>query len=278
MPDIAEIDEECHGGQNIHIPILFDDGVEWILRLNGYDRAHPPFGVLEYKRRSGVATMMALQTVTNLVPRVYSWGIGKLSKTKGMSVDDGRTDSIDPRCLYIVSDKKPGRACEAVFEFTKDEEEIPQATKLKFIEDYADFCVRVSNLSYDSMGSLDLDGDTIKIGPMIDQYGGSNVTAPYFPGPFKSMRDRYIAHIDRVLSATRKGLMGKKRPLLVYLAHLVARDLVMNDAEMAKEDEKFYIRQPDALAGQFLVQDGGITAVLDWELYVLPICCDSVLM
>lgn len=72
--------------------------------------------------------------------------------------------------------------------------------------------------------------------------------------------------------------MGKKRPLLVYLAHLVARDLVMNDAEMAKEDEKFYIRQPDALAGQFLVQDGGITAVLDWELYVLPICCDSVLM
>ena len=222
--------------------------------------------------------MMALQTVTNLVPRVYSWGIGKLSKTKGMSVNDGRTDSIDPRCLYIFSDKKPGRACEAVFEFTKDEEEIPQATKLKFIEDYADFCVRVSNLSYDSMGSLDLDGDAIKIGPMIDLYGGSNVTAPYFPGPFKSMRDRYIAHIDRVLSATRKGLMGRKRPLLVYLAHLVARDLVMNDAEMAKEDEKFYIRQPDALAGQFLVQDGGITAVLDWELYVLPICCDSVLM
>lgn len=143
---------------------------------------------------------------------------------------------------------------------------------MKFIEGYADFCVQVSDLSYDSIGSLDFDGDDIKVGPMIDLYGVSKITAPYFPGPFKNMRDRYIAQIDRVLSATRKGLMGQHRPLLIYLAHLVARDLVMNDPEMGKEEEKSYIRQPDALPGQFLVQDGSITAVLDWELHVLFAC------
>jgi hypothetical protein len=268
MPDITEIDEECHGGLNIHIPILFDDGVEWMLRLNGYDRDHPPFEVLEYKRRSEVATMMALQSVTDLVPKVYGWGVGKLSKTNGESPGDDETDSLDPRCLYIFSDKKPGRTCEGVFEFDQDQEAIPQATKLKFIEDYAEFCIQVSNLSYDSIGSLDLDGNKIKVGPMVELYGVSSTTAPYFPGPFKSMRDRYVAQIDRVLSATRKGLMGQNRPLLVYLAHLVARDLVMNDPEMGKEEGEFYIRQPDALAGQFLVKDGSITAVLDWELYV----------
>lgn len=92
MPDITEIDEECHGGLNIHIPISFDDGVEWMLRLNGYDRDHPPFGVLEYKRRSEVATMMALQSVTGLTPRVHGWGVGKLSKTKGQSLDGNKSD------------------------------------------------------------------------------------------------------------------------------------------------------------------------------------------
>ena len=92
MPDITEIDEECHGGLNIHIPILFDDGVEWMLRLNGYDRDHPPFGVLEYKRRSEVATMVALQSVTGLTPRVHGWGVGKLSKTKGQFLDGNKSD------------------------------------------------------------------------------------------------------------------------------------------------------------------------------------------
>ena len=92
MPDITEIDEECHGGLNIHIPILFDDGVEWMLRLNGYDRDHPPFGVLEYKRRSEEATMVALQSVTGLTPRVHDRGVGKLSKTKGQFLDGNKSD------------------------------------------------------------------------------------------------------------------------------------------------------------------------------------------
>jgi len=79
------------------------------------------------------------------------------------------------------------------------------------------------------------------------------------------MRDRYIHHIDKVLDYTRKGLVGRGRPLLVYLAHLIARGLVANCAELEKEEVSFYIRQPDALTGQFLFVEGEITAVLDWE-------------
>jgi hypothetical protein len=105
------------------------------------------------------------------------------------------------------------------------------------------------------------------MGPWIDLHGIGNATEPYFPGPCKSMRDRYITHIDQVLDATRKGFMGRGRPLLTYLAHLVAKDLVMGCDELAKEDDKFYIRQPDARGDQYLTtKDGGLTAVLDWEL------------
>jgi hypothetical protein len=71
------------GGLNIHITLVFEDGVEWMLRLSGYDRAHFPFPVMEMRRQSEVATMMALHTVTDLVAKVHGWGVGKLSKTKG---------------------------------------------------------------------------------------------------------------------------------------------------------------------------------------------------
>lgn len=174
--------------------------------------------------------------------------------------------------MYIIFDKKQGAADEGFFIDFDNQPEVSQATKLKFIEGYADFSIQVSSLTYDRIGSLTIDRESqnIKVGPWIDPQGVGSATEPYFPGPFKSMRDRYITHIDLVLGATREGLMGRGRPLLTYLAHLVAKDLVMGCEELAKEDKKFYIRQPDASGGQCLVtEDGGLTAVLDWELWVL---------
>jgi len=83
MPDMTDIDEECHGGLNIHIPIVFDDGVEWMLRLSEYRPFNPPFELLKMMRESEVATMKALQNVTDYVAKVHDWGVRKLSKTKG---------------------------------------------------------------------------------------------------------------------------------------------------------------------------------------------------
>jgi hypothetical protein len=124
-------------------------------------------------------------------------------------------------------DKKVGKPCEGIFQSHDEEVKISQASKVKFIESYADFCIQVANLSYDSIGSLTLESEMIKVGSCIDLYGVSTMTSPYFPGPFKTMRDRYITHIDRVLDAIRKGLVGRGRPLLMYLAHLVAKDFIM---------------------------------------------------
>lgn len=86
MPDATDIDDDCHGGLNIHIAIVFDDDVQWMLRLNGYKADHAPFKVLEDVRRSEVATMVTLQSVTPLVARIHGWGMGKLSKTGGKSM------------------------------------------------------------------------------------------------------------------------------------------------------------------------------------------------
>lgn len=83
MPDATEIDDDCHGGLNIHMPITFDDGVQWMIRLNGYRPDPPPYKALEDIRKSEVATMLALRSVTPLVAKVHTWGVGRLSKTKG---------------------------------------------------------------------------------------------------------------------------------------------------------------------------------------------------
>ena len=145
-------------------------------------------------------------------------------------------------------------------------EDYPKETRANFIERYADHTIGIANLHYSSIGSLTFDGDDNTIvGPYIDINSVSNSVTPYFPGPFESMQARYLQQIDQVLDYTRRGLIARPRPLITYLAHLVARELVINDTEMAKEDEDFYIRQPDASGWQYLLEGGELTAVLDWE-------------
>jgi hypothetical protein len=173
---------------------------------------------------------------------------------------------IDPRCLFIIFDHKSGEASQDLF--YQPESDV-QAAKTTFIEGYADYAIQVAELSYDAIGSLKFGesgaSGSITVGPLVDLYGISGTAAPHFPGPFKTMRDRYIHQIDRALECTRKGLVGRGRPLYAYLGHLVARSLVMDCAELTKEGDEFFIRQPDALVGQFLSRENEITAVLDWE-------------
>lgn len=172
---------------------------------------------------------------------------------------------IDPRCLFIIFDHKRGAPSEDLF---WEPESDTQAARATFIEEYADYAIQVAELSYDAIGSLKFGegsaSGSITVGPLVDLYGISGIAPPHFPGPFKTMRDRCILQIDRVLEYTRKGLVGRGRPLYVYLGHLVARSLVMNCADLAKEEGEFFIRQPDALTCQFLSHENEITAVLDW--------------
>jgi len=167
-------------------------------------------------------------------------------------------------------DKKAGKSVEMLFcDMARGSILPPLAYRRNFVESYADFSIQVASLSYDLIGSLTLgdDGKSFSVGPWFAMHGVSSISSPYAPGPFKTMRDRYVEHIDRILDMTRRGLLGRARPLLFYLIHLVAKSLVLGCAELAKEEDKFYLRQPDAREDQYMTDsDGNITAVLDWEL------------
>jgi len=70
-------------GINIHVPITFDDGEEWLLRIPSYGDKPFPKNVTAQTRESEVCTYKILHAAGVLVPEVYSWGMGTLSKKKG---------------------------------------------------------------------------------------------------------------------------------------------------------------------------------------------------
>lgn len=165
--------------------------------------------------------------------------------------------------MYIIFEKKPGSPEPELF---SGREDVPKETKARFIERFVDHSIGIAHLHYTSIGSLTYDDDdNVIVGPYIDINSVSDAVAPHSPGPFKSMQARYLQQIDWVLDCLRRGLIARARPLITYLAHLVARELVNNDADLSKEDECFYIRQPDANGWQYLLENGDLTAVLDWE-------------
>ena len=71
-------------GINIHVPITFDDGEEWLLRIPSYGDKPFPENVTAQTRESEVCTYKVLHAAGVAVPEVYSWGMGTFSKKKGM--------------------------------------------------------------------------------------------------------------------------------------------------------------------------------------------------
>lgn len=77
----TECDEEM--GINIHMPIDWDDGQEWLLRMPSLSDIPKPADMLAQVRLSEVCTYRFLHAAGVPVPEVYGWGTGSLSNKRG---------------------------------------------------------------------------------------------------------------------------------------------------------------------------------------------------
>jgi len=69
-------------GTNIHVPIKFDSGEEWLLRIPSFSDDPPePATSISEVHISEVLTYKALRAAGVAVPEVYGWGMGTMSKT-----------------------------------------------------------------------------------------------------------------------------------------------------------------------------------------------------
>jgi hypothetical protein len=68
------------GSSNVCLDVTFDDGVVWILKVSYYDGPSVPAEMARRSCRSEVATYRALHAGGVMVPEVYAWGVGQMSK------------------------------------------------------------------------------------------------------------------------------------------------------------------------------------------------------
>jgi hypothetical protein len=144
---------------------------------------------------------------------------------------------------------------------------------LTTIRDLATFQVSLSKVHFPAIGSLSLNKEvnglqTIVVGPLVST-SFCTKDPPYFFGPFRTTRERYLKQVDDILAAIERGdLFAEDSPVTVYLAHLELRDLVQQDKEMGRpdEEEQFYIKHADDKGDQIMIDnEGHITGIIDWE-------------
>ncbi|KAL8286585.1 hypothetical protein RQP46_004602 [Phenoliferia psychrophenolica] len=109
------------GGTNVHIPIEFDDGAEWLVRLPQSTSASPPKVLADQSLSSEVCTYRLLKSVGIKVPNIYALELNATSPS------------------YFLMDRLPGKP--TFFEVIQDE-----GAKTKIIDDVADCFIAISTL------------------------------------------------------------------------------------------------------------------------------------
>jgi hypothetical protein len=127
-----------------------------------------------------------------------------------------------------------------------------------FADDFVAISIKLSNIPCDAIGSLikNEQGETVW-GPHLNGGYPESLNAPYFGGPFHTLRDRYVHRIDGLIGLIKQGLIYRQSPLLHYL--------VMADPAMAQREPSFYIRHPDCSGANILADGNRITGLIDWE-------------
>lgn len=94
MGDVSDRTDD--GGINLHVPIKFESGEEWLLRIPSFSDKPEPAPITAQVHLSEVLTYKALKAAGVAVPEVYGWGMGTVSKTAGQPLSRVR---LTIRCL-----------------------------------------------------------------------------------------------------------------------------------------------------------------------------------
>ncbi|WVF70958.1 hypothetical protein IAT40_005753 [Kwoniella sp. CBS 6097] len=243
----GDMDDYLDGGQNVHFPINFEDGVKWVVRINLLENRPPLDG---YNRSISDSEM----------------------ETMGILIDHGfGGGSLD----YFFMDLGIGEQLYAPI----DPEKYPEDKIDRMVLDLANFFIRLSTFTFDSISSLQPARTpalgskhepratmTYIVGPLVDWFI-SEEAPPYFIGPFKSNRERYLATIDFVLRKIENGVLSPDDPIGVYLWHLEMMEIINKYAKWGEEDNgPYYLKHGDDKGDHILIdEEGNITGILDWE-------------
>jgi hypothetical protein len=126
---------------------------------------------------------------------------------------------------------------------------------------YADHQIAISNFSFDAVGQLVRDrSNKIIVGPFL-QYAIQVPGRPWQLGPYHSLQDLLFAVWEKKIETERK--LGRLR-IRTYLSYLEKKRL-LSSYGIISSNQKLFLKHLDESADQYFVQEGQLTAVLDWE-------------
>ncbi|PWW74573.1 hypothetical protein C7212DRAFT_365118 [Tuber magnatum] len=241
------------GAINLHLELLFDDGLSWMARLKRRNTSTLPAAVQPYLIRSEVATYSFLRKETKVpVPEVFAYAL----------------DSNNPVGTgYILMETIKGKNLLSTS---------PTSGQLsKVLAQLAEVYKELYRHPFPLMGSLDTPGST-NIGPVIHDLmadlaltnNGDRSTHQLanFPGPFINLRDYYRTLIPRILHMIVVGELYPFWAVDAFLIHRFLFDLLGRWSEGIKETGKFYLRHFDDKGDHIMVdEDFNITGIIDWE-------------
>ncbi|WVQ82569.1 hypothetical protein IAT38_004699 [Cryptococcus sp. DSM 104549] len=236
--------------------LTFDDGVKRVVRARLYSPGNPPAVLQKAITESEVTTVQLLKAEGIKVP--LAWVPPTVAGVKDTVVN-----------YYFMEYAKGTAPSFADIDIHKI---LNEPYTRNFFDSLARHFISLSNirLPVRSIGSLypgHVDG-SYKLGPLASWNFMMNPRNPYLLGPFKTQRERYLAHFDHALDYV--YLMefenGGVAQLTAYMWLSEARKLVESCAELAREETEFFVKHADDWLKQYMADDdGSLTAVLDWE-------------
>nr|XP_018264475.1 uncharacterized protein I303_02642 [Kwoniella dejecticola CBS 10117]OBR86633.1 hypothetical protein I303_02642 [Kwoniella dejecticola CBS 10117] len=237
--------------RHIHMPIDMEDRRNWIMRIRRRAIRQYPDEPLEINLRSEVATNQVLHTAGVAVPESY------------MRPEDGKHH---PKLIYCYQTWLEGDAWKPFMD--RNLESSPLSSKsLRHINDLAKWFISMEKVSFRQVGSPEFaeNGKDIGIGPLIERHPAFNIP-PYYQGPFRTSRDRWIATINsRISLILSRTYCNPKHEVVWYLVYLEAKRLIEGCEEM-RGTGPFYIKHDDDRFDHIRAnEDGTLTGILDWE-------------
>lgn len=250
VPDISVKAQDgvlLMGGQNYHIPITFDDGVEWICRIRRENASSPPSAAQDRLLVSEVATYRFLATTSVPVPKLCDVATASPSNAVGVG--------------YIMMERLKGMSMEWY--------DLQPDTKKKILEQFADIFIALKQHPFSSIGSLALDGDSFSVGPLASEttMDISEEGILHTLGPFSSALEYRTATLKHEIELIMRGESYPANAVDAYLVHRHVLDNVHAIARREQDsDTRFYLKHTDDKGDHVLVDEShNIVGIVDWE-------------
>lgn len=232
------------GGKNVHVEIMFEDGVVWLSRMRRLNATSPPLALQEHILKSEYATMKFLEGIPIPTPRVFDIGLESQANPVGVG--------------YIIFEKMAGAPL--MWPDTSREQ------RKRVVEQLADIFIELRRYPFDRMGCL---GNTKPghIGAFASEtMTDFNGTAIQPLGPFDSVQGYHSSSIRLILSLVLRDELYSQNSIDAYLIHRFLLDLIPSILPTQNDNGLFFLKHADDKGDHILVdEEYNITAIVDWE-------------